>query len=98
MNGTSLNEALVFNGLAWWYYQFAPNEKRLEDLQKVAQVERRNLWSEKNPIPPWDFRKGKVKEDSTITNTYSQPQQTTDNTVYVTNSGDKYHSESCRFL
>jgi len=47
MNGTSLNEALVFNGLAWWYYQFAPNEKRLEDLQKVAQVERRNLWSEK---------------------------------------------------
>ena len=63
IDGQSLNEALVKNGFAWVYRKYC-KETFCEDwlnLEIVARYGKVGLWSEPNPIPPWEFRHGKVK-------------------------------------
>jgi endonuclease YncB( thermonuclease family) len=63
IDGQSLNEALVKNGFAWVYRKYC-KEKFCEDwlnLEIVARYGKIGLWSEPNPIPPWEFRQGKTK-------------------------------------
>ena len=55
-DGRSLNEELVKAGLAWWYRQYAPDNKKLAGLEAAARTGKAGLWSESNPIPPWDWR------------------------------------------
>ena len=49
-------------GLAWHYKQYE-REQEVEDRalyaqgEYLAQKDRLGLWKDKNPIPPWDFRK-----------------------------------------
>lgn len=53
----NLNELLVRDGMAWWYQQYAPNNKRLKQLENDARKAKRGLWKDKAPVPPWEFRK-----------------------------------------
>lgn len=55
-NGQSLNRILVENGLAWWYRQFS-KDKTLGELEATARRERRGLWADKSPVPPWEWRR-----------------------------------------
>lgn len=55
-SGLSLNAALLNAGLAWWYRDYSKN-KNLESLEKEAQAANRGLWSQRDPIPPWVFRR-----------------------------------------
>ena len=57
-DGRMLNRELVRAGFAWWYRQYAPNDKVLEQLEREAREARRGLWANPNPIAPWDFRRG----------------------------------------
>jgi micrococcal nuclease len=57
VDGKLLTEELVRAGLAWWYQQYAPNDTVLEALQADARRQRLGLFSEDNPVPPWDVRK-----------------------------------------
>ena len=55
--------AQITVGLAWWYRKYAkeqsPADRRLyEQAEQQAQAQRLGLWADKNPIPPWDWRKG----------------------------------------
>jgi micrococcal nuclease len=54
----NLNEELLKAGLAWhfWRYDNNPAWKKLELDAKARHV---GIWSSKNPIAPWDFRKQK---------------------------------------
>jgi endonuclease YncB( thermonuclease family) len=58
VDGKSLNEALIRNGLAWVYRTFCkdPFCKSWIDLEVAARHDKIGLWSEPNPIPPWVFR------------------------------------------
>jgi endonuclease YncB( thermonuclease family) len=53
----SLQEELVKAGVAWWYRKDAPGDKRLSELQDKAEKAKRGLWADKNPLPPWEWRK-----------------------------------------
>jgi len=55
--GLSLNKELVYVGLAWWYRRYAPNDRTLKALEAGARAEKKGLWADKNPIPPWEWRK-----------------------------------------
>ena len=55
--GLSLNKELVYVGLAWWYRKYAPNDRTLKALEKGARAEKKGLWADKNPVPPWEWRK-----------------------------------------
>lgn len=55
-DGRSLNRELVRNGYAWWYRRYS-DDPVLQQLEEEARRERRGLWREKNPTPPWEFRR-----------------------------------------
>lgn len=57
-DGQSLNRLLVFNGYAWWYERYAPDDRDLSRLQEEARSANRGLWSAPSPIPPWEWRAG----------------------------------------
>ncbi len=56
-DGVNLNEALLENGWAWWYEQYAKKETRYAALEKKAREKRIGLWSDKAPQAPWEFRR-----------------------------------------
>lgn len=58
-NGEVLNEELLENGLAWHYGWFCrkPFCPRWKSLEKRAQKKRIGLWADKDPVPPWTYRK-----------------------------------------
>jgi endonuclease YncB( thermonuclease family) len=65
----NLSEALVSKGMAWWYREYAPDSKRLAELEKNARKAKVGLWSHPNPIPPWEFRRnGTSPQKSSSTN------------------------------
>ncbi len=55
-DGRILNHELVRAGLAWWYERHAPDDRDLRRLQKQAQAEKKGLWADADPQPPWDYR------------------------------------------
>ena len=54
-DGRSLNRELVRQGWAWWYRQYS-QDRALGDLEIVARMERRGLWADPQPMPPWEWR------------------------------------------
>ena len=51
-----LNEALLRAGLAWHYKQYSKS-KRYAALEKEARRKKRGLWADKDPTPPWLWRR-----------------------------------------
>lgn len=55
-NGNEVNRAQVERGFAWVDPKHN-NDLSLPALEAVARRDRRGLWSDDDPIPPWKFRK-----------------------------------------
>lgn len=51
---------LVDQGLAWHYKKYSDSEE-LEAAEIYARTNKIGLWSEENPIPPWEYRRLKYK-------------------------------------
>jgi len=56
VGGTGLGALLIRRGLAWHYRQYAPNATEYARLQRGARRAGRGLWSQPNPVPPWEWR------------------------------------------
>jgi endonuclease YncB( thermonuclease family) len=54
-DGSSLNRLLVEEGYAWWYRHYS-KDRSLGELEAKARKERRGLWADKDPEPPWEYR------------------------------------------
>ena len=50
----------VRNGAAWVYPDYN-NDYTLPPLQRDARALKRGLWADKNPVPPWTWRKQNKK-------------------------------------
>ena len=59
INGKNVNEEMVRVGLAW-EYKYNKNEK-ITELQQEAKEKKLNIWRDKNPINPYDYRKSNQK-------------------------------------
>ena len=58
IDNTDVNAEMLKAGLAWHYKQYDKNTEYAK-LEQEAKQNRRGLWIEKNPIPPWIYRKTK---------------------------------------
>ncbi|MFM8979507.1 MAG: thermonuclease family protein [Planctomycetia bacterium] len=56
-DGRDLGHELVQAGLAWWYEQFARDDRALAALEQEARRARRGLWADASPQPPWEYRR-----------------------------------------
>jgi endonuclease YncB( thermonuclease family) len=55
-NGRNVNKELVKNGLAWHFVQYSKDEEYAA-LEVEARKSRYGVWSQPDPIAPWDWRK-----------------------------------------
>lgn len=66
VNGVDANLEQIKAGMAWHYKKYA-KEQPFEDRETYARAEeqaragQRGLWSEADPVPPWDWRKSKKR-------------------------------------
>ena len=57
-NEKYLSAEIIKAGYGWWYFKASKNFK-LKDVETLAKKEKLGLWSDKNAVAPWDFRKMK---------------------------------------
>jgi endonuclease YncB( thermonuclease family) len=53
-----INLEMVQDGLAWHYKQYSKDAK-MSAAEIEARDAKKGLWSDPNPIPPWEYRKKK---------------------------------------
>ena len=58
LDGRWINKELVEEGMAWHYKQYAKSSE-LAEAERLAKEKKLGLWLDKNPIPPWEFRRKK---------------------------------------
>ena len=64
INGSDICLEQINSGMAW-HYKYYQSEQSAEDRAIYAEAElaaraaRRGLWTDANPIPPWNFRNGR---------------------------------------
>jgi micrococcal nuclease len=56
-DGRVLNEVLLKAGHAWWYAKYAPERTDFGVIQAEAKSGGMGLWSDREPVAPWDWRK-----------------------------------------
>lgn len=54
--GENHNKLLVENGFAWHNTKFSSDES-YHSLEQEARKSKKGLWTDKNPVAPWEFRK-----------------------------------------
>ena len=56
-----VNKEIVRSGYAWVYRRYCDQEfcQDWTELERTARVKGLGLWQDKNPVPPWDWRKRK---------------------------------------
>lgn len=58
---TDLAHALARRGVAWHSRRYATSS-RIRALEQDARAERRGLWGQDDPTPPWEHRNGTPKQ------------------------------------
>lgn len=53
----NVNREMVRRGYAWWYRRYAGLDFALRRAEKEARAQRRGLWRDDDPVPPWDWRR-----------------------------------------
>lgn len=66
VNGQDVNLVQVERGMAWFYRKYqreqSSNDQRLyEAAEDAARADKRGLWRDAEPVPPWEFRHNKIK-------------------------------------
>lgn len=54
--GKNVNEEQIRSGMAWVYRRYAEGYGDLYRLEDEAREDRRGLWVDAEPMPPWDWR------------------------------------------
>ena len=62
----NINQAQVEAGFAWVYRQYVKNipkpmAKTFIDAEASAKTNKAGLWADKDPVPPWDWRRAQRK-------------------------------------
>lgn len=87
-----LSLSILTNGLAWWYRAYAPKDKAYEVAESDAKNAKRGLWAEKNPVAPWDFRRGVGAETAK-----SPTAEKKELSHWMSASSGKRHNSKCRY-
>lgn len=62
--GKDASATQVSMGMAWVFERYADPRSPLYSAQRNAQSQRRGLWSEATPVPPWNWRVKRLRAHS----------------------------------
>jgi len=100
-----INREQVAEGWAWHFRKYS-NSAVLAEAEKEARQAKLGMWERESPIPPWEYREPqslpRAPPDGGVSflsdgPVYETP-ATGSETVYITDSGTRYHRASCRYL
>jgi len=60
LDGKDVSAEMLKAGMAWHYKQYDKSEE-YANLENQARRKQTGLWKDKNPTPPWEYRKAKKK-------------------------------------
>ena len=60
-NGKNVNLYMLETGNAWWYKQYSKGNLEFAAAEEKAKLNKVGLWEDKDPVPPWEFRKKNKK-------------------------------------
>lgn len=58
--GKLVNRELVREGLAWYYPKYCRDQPLCGELKRLegrSRKERRGIWQDENPVPPWEWKR-----------------------------------------
>lgn len=58
--GSDANAAMVRSGMAWACTRYL-TDPQIQAMEVVARRERLGLWTDADPVPPWEWRKSRLK-------------------------------------
>ena len=61
LGDSSVAQQMVRNGFAWHYRKYS-NDRTLSRLELEARTARRGLWSQQNPVLPWEAKGRRVRQ------------------------------------
>lgn len=59
-DGRNLNRELLKAGFAWWFKRYS-QDRGLKELEAEARAAKRGLWTDQEPVPPWEFRRQRMQ-------------------------------------
>jgi micrococcal nuclease len=89
-----INKEMVEEGWAWHFVKYS-NDPELTAAENRARAAKLGLWADAHPVAPWDFRSPKLTFAALEAEAAADPKSVT---VYVTDTGTKYHRASCRHV
>lgn len=60
-NGVDVNAMMLEQGMAWHFAKY-DSRKEMAEKHENAKANRAGLWADKDPIPPWEWRKMSKQE------------------------------------
>lgn len=106
VDGLNVNEAILKNGFAWRYTKYC-TESFCNDWKAFEEHASRQgvgLWSEKNPMPPWDWRHSPQREQPDRSNIEGKERQEaaykesiSTGTFHGNSKSGVYHNPGCRW-
>ena len=83
-----VNAQMIQDGWAWHYKKYN-DEERLAHLEDEARTEKRGLWADQNPLPPWEFRARKKTPET------NPDSSTSEKKYWLNTSSSVRHNERC---
>ena len=73
LGSTFVNEEMVKSGYAWVYRKYCKRSFCPDwlGMEREARERGLGLWKDKDPIPPWDFRRGNISSAPSESSTYA---------------------------
>ena len=67
VDGKDANLEQIKAGMAWWYRDYKrsqtpEDQKAYADAEAIARGSKVGLWADKQPVPPWDWRRQKTSK------------------------------------
>ncbi len=63
-NNRNVNLYMLETGNVWYYKQYAKGQYDYANAEKRAKENRLGLWKDKNPTPPWQYRREQRKKNN----------------------------------
>jgi endonuclease YncB( thermonuclease family) len=95
LDGKDINREQIDRGMAWFYRahqaELPANVAAVYELVEArAQQEKRGLWADPSPVPPWDFRRGKTAKAPGV-----KPATTATGPIIGNRNSKIYHLPNC---
>lgn len=62
-DGENINQEILRKGYAWWFRKYS-SDADYEEIENQAAARKIGLWCDENPIPPWDWRRNRKRQEA----------------------------------